>query len=91
MRAAADLSERYAGGEIRTTVMQNLVVVNVPHRHTEALANELNTIGLPVAGSMFWRGAIACSGSEFCKLAITETKSFSRWRRCTLVGAFRIV
>jgi sulfite reductase (ferredoxin) len=79
MRTTADLSERYAGGEIRTTVMQNLVVVNVPHRNTETLASELNTIGLPVAGSVFRRGAIACSGSEFCKLAITETKSFSRW------------
>ncbi|HZR57677.1 MAG TPA: nitrite/sulfite reductase [Terriglobales bacterium] len=79
MRAVADLSERYAGGEIRTTVMQNLVVVNVPHRNTQALASELNAIELPVAGSVFWRGAIACSGSEFCKLAITETKSFSRW------------
>jgi sulfite reductase (ferredoxin) len=79
MRTTADLSERYAGGEIRTTVMQNLVVVNVPHRNTAALASELSTIGLPVAGSVFRRGAIACSGSEFCKLAITETKSFSRW------------
>jgi sulfite reductase (ferredoxin) len=79
MRAAAELSERYAGGEVRTTVMQNLVVVNVPHRNTEALAAELNAIGLPIAGSVFRRGAIACSGSEFCKLAITETKNFSRW------------
>ncbi len=32
-----------------------------------------------MAASSFWRGAIACSGTEFCKLAITETKSFSRW------------
>jgi sulfite reductase (ferredoxin) len=36
-------------------------------------------MGLKVGGSPFWRGAIACSGTEFCKLAITETKSFSRW------------
>jgi len=34
---------------------------------------------LPVNGSPFWRGTVACSGTEFCKLAITETKSFSRW------------
>jgi sulfite reductase (ferredoxin) len=79
MRAAADLADRFAGGELRTTNMQNLLIVNVPHRNVESLANELNAIGLPVAGSPFWRGAIACSGSEFCKLAITETKSFSRW------------
>jgi sulfite reductase (ferredoxin) len=32
-----------------------------------------------VRASSFWRGAIACSGTEFCKLAITETKSFARW------------
>jgi len=43
------------------------------------VAKELGAIGLPVNGSPFWRGAVACSGTEFCKLAITETKSFSRW------------
>jgi sulfite reductase (ferredoxin) len=32
-----------------------------------------------VEGSQFWRGAIACTGTEFCKLAITETKGFTRW------------
>jgi sulfite reductase (ferredoxin) len=43
------------------------------------LVKELDAIGLKVGGSSFWRGAVACSGTEFCKLAITETKSFSRW------------
>jgi sulfite reductase (ferredoxin) len=28
---------------------------------------------------MFWRGTVACTGTEFCKLAITETKGFARW------------
>jgi sulfite reductase (ferredoxin) len=79
MRAAADLSDRFAGGELRTTNMQNLIIINVPQRQAESLAKELDQVGLRVGGSPFWRGAIACSGSEFCKLAITETKSFSRW------------
>jgi sulfite reductase (ferredoxin) len=79
MRAAADLADRFAGGELRTTNMQNLIIVNVPRRNVESLAKELDQVGLRVDGSPFWRGAIACSGSEFCKLAITETKSFSRW------------
>jgi sulfite reductase (ferredoxin) len=79
MRAAADLADRFAGGELRTTNMQNLLIVNVPGANREALAKELEDAGLPVAASPFWRGAVACSGSEFCKLAITETKSFSRW------------
>src|SRR6202140_4274466 len=79
MQAAADLAERFASGELRATNMQNLVIVNVPQANAAALAKELDAIGLKVGGSAFFRGTIACSGTEFCKLAITETKSFSRW------------
>src|SRR5271154_851143 len=79
MRVAADLADRFASGELRATNMQNLLIVNVPQANAEALAKELDAIGLPVGGSSFWRGTIACSGMEFCKLAITETKSFARW------------
>jgi len=79
MQKAADLAERFADGELRTTNMQNLVIVNVPEQDAEPLAGELQSIGLRVEASSFWRGAIACTGSEFCKLAITETKSFTRW------------
>jgi sulfite reductase (ferredoxin) len=79
MRAAADLAERFAGGELRTTNMQNLLVVNVPTLNADSLAKELDVIDLKVGGSSFFRGTIACSGTEFCKLAITETKAFSRW------------
>jgi sulfite reductase (ferredoxin) len=79
MHAAADLADRFASGELRATNMQNLVIVNVPQANTASLAKELDAIGLKVGGSAFFRGTIACSGTEFCKLAITETKSFSRW------------
>jgi sulfite reductase (ferredoxin) len=79
MRAAADLADRFASGELRATNMQNLLIVNVPNANTGLLAKELDALGLRVGGSSFYRGTIACSGTEFCKLAITETKSFSRW------------
>ena len=79
LSAVADLAKRYGNGQLRTTVMQNLVVVNVPANKAQLLARELEALGLPVEGSSFWRGAIACTGSEFCKLAITETKGFTRW------------
>jgi sulfite reductase (ferredoxin) len=79
MHAAADLAERFANGELRTTNMQNLLIVNVPQLQAESLAKELAGIGLQVGGSPFGRGVVACTGSEFCKLAITETKGFSRW------------
>jgi len=79
MRNAADLADRFADGHLRTTNMQNLLIVNVPRQNVDPLVKELDAAGLRVNGSVFWRGAVACSGSEFCKLAITETKSFSRW------------
>jgi len=79
MHNAADLADRFGNGELRTTNMQNLLVLNVPRLQTDSLAKELEAIGLRVGGSSFFRGVVACSGTEFCKLAITETKSFSRW------------
>ena len=79
MRSAADLAEQFGNGELRTTNMQNLLILNVPSSRAPELSHQLATIGLPAQGSPFWRGAIACTGTEFCKLAITETKSFSRW------------
>jgi sulfite reductase (ferredoxin) len=79
LHVAADLAERYGNGELRTTNTQNLVIVNVPREKIAAVALGLETAGLHVAASAFWRGAVACTGSEFCKLAITETKAFTRW------------
>jgi sulfite reductase (ferredoxin) len=79
LRAAADLADREAAGELRTTLMQNLVLVNVPEGAAHRVAAALERAGLPVHGSPFLRGTIACTGTEFCKLAITETKGFARW------------
>jgi sulfite reductase (ferredoxin) len=79
IRIAAVLAERYAAGQLRATTMQNLLIVNVPTQNANALAKELQQARLPVEGSPFWRGAVACTGTEFCKLAITETKGFTRW------------
>jgi sulfite reductase (ferredoxin) len=79
LEAAADLAERFGSGNLRTTVSQNLVFIDIPNHDVAALAAELGQIGLYVEGSSFWRGAVACTGTEFCKLAITETKGFTRW------------
>ncbi|MGF7182787.1 nitrite/sulfite reductase [Tunturiibacter psychrotolerans] len=75
----AELAEKYGNGELRTTIMQNILIANVPHAKTADLVVALNGMGLQVDVSSFWRGAIACTGTEFCKLAIAETKSFSKW------------
>jgi sulfite reductase (ferredoxin) len=79
LRLAADLSDRYGDGHIRNTVMQNLVIVNIPDRNAVRVAGELTAAGLPVRAAAFARAAVACTGTEFCKLALTETKGFARW------------
>jgi sulfite reductase (ferredoxin) len=76
---AADLAERYGDGHVRNTPMQNLLLVNIPDAHVPTLVSKLSAAGLPVETSAFARGTVACTGSEFCKLALTETKSFARW------------
>jgi sulfite reductase (ferredoxin) len=79
LEAAAELSERFGSGELRATASQNLIFINVPNAKTGELVRELGQIGLHVEATNFWRGTVACTGTEFCKLAITETKGFSRW------------
>ncbi len=79
LEAAAALADRFGSGSLRATTSQNLIFIDVPNRKANQLARELQQIGLEVEGSAFWRGAVACTGTEFCKLAITETKGFTRW------------
>ncbi len=74
-----DLADKYGNGQLRATIGQNILITDVPNRETAPLVIELNTLGLYVDVSPFWRGAIACTGTEFCKLAIAETKAFNKW------------
>ena len=77
--ALADLAEHQAGNQLRTTVMQNFILPSVPKENLEPVLSKLSSLGLTVEASNFWRGTVACTGTEFCKLAITETKGFARW------------
>jgi sulfite reductase (ferredoxin) len=77
MRAAAALAERHGSGALRTTHMQNLVVLDVPRASLTGLLREAEAAGLALEASPFRRGIVACTGSEFCKIALTETKGFA--------------
>jgi len=79
LQAAARLADLYGTGELRVTAMQNLLILNVRRERTLDLVRELEAAGLRTEASPFWRGTIACTGTEFCKLALTETKGFARW------------
>ena len=75
----AELAEQHGDGHLRATIMQSVVLVNIRNEEVKPLIASLGEIGLEVAVSTFWRGAVACTGTEFCKLAIAETKGFAKW------------
>ena len=71
----ADLAARYGSGRVHTTTEQKMVILDVPPERTEELVAELEAAGLPARPSSFRRHTMACTGIEFCKLAIVETKA----------------
>jgi sulfite reductase (ferredoxin) len=71
----ARLATEYGSGRVRTTTEQKMVILDVPAARTDELAAELAAADLPATPSVFRRHTMACTGIEFCKLAIVETKT----------------
>jgi sulfite reductase (ferredoxin) len=74
----ADLAQEFGSGRVRTTIEQKLLIIDIPERNLSALIAELDAIDLPSRPSAFRRSTMACTGIEFCKLAIVETKQRAR-------------
>jgi sulfite reductase (ferredoxin) len=70
----ADLAARYGSGHVAMTVEQKVVIRDVDDAAVSGLVAELEARDLRVRPSAFRRGTMACTGIEFCKLAIVETK-----------------
>jgi sulfite reductase (ferredoxin) len=73
----ADIAADHGSNRIRTTPQQKLVVLDVPPDRVASLVAALEDIGLPARPSAFRRDTMACTGLEFCKLAIVETKGLA--------------
>jgi sulfite reductase (ferredoxin) len=75
LHAIATLAGKYGSGRVRTTTEQKMVILDVPAEKTDDLVAELEGADLSAKPSVFRRHMMACTGIEFCKLAIVETKS----------------
>ncbi|WP_270889384.1 nitrite/sulfite reductase [Pedococcus sp. 5OH_020] len=75
LAAVADLASRHGSGRVRLTAHQKILVLDVPQAEVAALTRALAAVGLPAAPSEWRRGVMACTGIEFCKLALVETKA----------------
>ncbi|OEJ24456.1 sulfite reductase [Streptomyces agglomeratus] len=71
----ADLAGAHGSGRLRTTAEQKMIVLDVEEAQVESLVAGLEALDLRVTPSPFRRGTMACTGIEFCKLAIVETKA----------------
>lgn len=71
----AELAEAHGSGRLRTTAEQKMIVLDVAEEQVESLVAGLEALDLKVAPSPFRRGTMACTGIEYCKLAIVETKA----------------
>ena len=74
LTALADLLEAHGSTRLRTTPHQKIVVLDVERDRVDAVVAGLKELGLDPEPSVFRRSTIACTGLEFCKLAIVDTK-----------------
>jgi ferredoxin-nitrite reductase len=71
----ARLSERYGRGELRFTPLQNVLLPHVPDARLGDLTQEPLLRELPYNPSEVQRGLVACTGTDFCNLALIDTKT----------------
>ena len=71
----ADLAARFGSGRVAATVEQKMVILDIADDDVDTVVAALDGRGLAVNPSPFRRGMMACTGLEFCKLAIVETKA----------------
>lgn len=78
----AELGRELDLDQFRLTAHQKFLVLDVEEQDVDTVISTFESLGLQVRPSEFRRGSLACTGIEYCKLAIVETKQ----RTSTLVG-----
>ena len=78
LAAIADVAEAAGSNRIRLTPLQKILILDVPEAKVSAVVNGLRALELDSSPGEFHRNVIACTGIEYCKLAIVETKVTAR-------------
>jgi sulfite reductase (NADPH) hemoprotein beta-component len=69
LELVADLADRYAFGEVRSTHQQNLVLADVEIEHLHELWLRLQRAGLATPNIGYLTDMICCPGGDYCSLA----------------------
>jgi len=78
LRLLAELAEKHGRRRLRTTNTQNIILLDIDSENLETIKHDLKSAGFDYEPSWARRGLIACTGIQFCKLAIAETKNRAR-------------
>lgn len=73
--AVADIADEFGSGEVRFTVMQSFYIPNVKTADIETVMAKLVGLGFNMAPSPLYSGMVACTGIQYCNLAVAETKN----------------
>jgi len=71
----AEVAEAHGSYRIRTTPLQKLLVLDLEESKIDSLIAAVEECGLSASRDAWRRSVMACTGIEFCKLAIVETKA----------------
>jgi sulfite reductase beta subunit-like hemoprotein len=71
------VDEHSTSAALRNTNKQNFIIAGVREESVPTVCSKLELAGFTVRPSTFKRFMVACTGTEFCNLAITETKNLS--------------
>ena len=71
-------ADTYGNGELRLTTGQNVILINVDRAKTAELLREPLLKEFQPDAHPFFRGLVTCTGTDYCNLALIETKSIGK-------------
>lgn len=74
----SSILKKYDANNIRLTTTQNFVITDAPTKNTDAISKALQEIDIDVNPSSFKARTLSCTGINFCKFAVSETKDLAK-------------
>jgi precorrin-3B synthase len=74
LEGLARVANKWGDGSLRATQEQGMIVTNIPTGFKDAAATDATALGLSLHADTLARNTVACTGKQFCNIAVTEAK-----------------
>lgn len=75
--ALLKIMQKYEATAIKATTTQNFVITDLPSSNADEIVKELSSIGIDANPSSFKARTLSCTGINFCKYGVSETKDLA--------------